>query len=223
MTARGVSLGVVLAGALATGPASGEEPDRVVLHLAWLDVAGAAVGVDGVARAECRTILERAGFELEWRRGAGGEEARPEEVRVIVVDHLVLDSSAPRSIMGATPAGGREYPVAWIHVGSVRATLGFPPDFPILDLPLKARRDIGVALGRVVAHEVVHVLAPALAHGSGLMSPLLTRETLIAGRLSLSADDAAEVRSVLEGGVLPSGAEAGVLAAAGPVAGRAER
>jgi hypothetical protein len=109
--------------------------------------------------------------------------------------------------------------VVWIHVGSVRATLGFPPDFPTLDLPLKARRDLGVALGRVVAHEVVHVLVPSLEHGSGLMSPTLTRDHLISSRILLEADDAAEVRSALLDGAPPTGDETGVLAATGSVDG----
>ena len=150
--------------------------------------------------------------------GSGGEEARPREIRIILVDHLVLDAQVRRTIMGATPARDRVHPVVWIHTGSVLATLGLPPDFPILDLPLRARRDLGVALGRVVAHEVVHVLVPSLKHGRGLMSPMLTPGTLTSARLSLDPGAAELVRAALQGRPGPARPEAGVLAASGAVA-----
>lgn len=224
MTAREAALGVTLIGVvLVAGRASAnDEPALPALRLAWLDVEGVTVGVEGVARSECRSVLEKAGLEVVWRRGSGGEEARPGEVRVLLVDHLVVDPQARRSIMGATPAQPRLHSVVWIHVGSVRASIGFPSDFPILDLPVKARRDLGVALGRVVAHEVVHVLAPELPHGSGLMSPLLSRDKLIAAHLWLEADDAAQVRAALETAPTPADSGTGVLAASGTVKGLAD-
>jgi hypothetical protein len=218
MTARRATLGVALGLVLAAGRVSGEEPSPLPLRLTWLDVEGVAVGVDGVARSECRSVLEKAGLEVKWRRGAGGEEARPGEVRVLLVDHFVVEPNQHVSIMGATPAQPRLHPVVWIHVGSVRASLGFPPDFPIADLPLRLRRDIGVALGRVVAHEIVHVLAPRLPHGSGLMSPTLTPDMLILPHLWLKADDAAQVRAALHDGLAPTTVyESGVLAASATV------
>jgi hypothetical protein len=218
MTAREATLGLAVVGAvLLAGRVSGEEASPPALRLAWLDVEGVATGIDGVARSECRAVLERAGLDVEWRQGSGGEEARAGEVRVLLVDHLVVDPHAKLSIMGATPARSRRHPVVWIHVGSVRATLGFPPDFPILDLPLKARRDLGVALGRVVAHEIVHVVAPQLPHGSGLMSPTLTRDTLIAPRLSLETRDATQVQAALRSTPIPTGSATAMLAASGTV------
>jgi hypothetical protein len=219
MTAR-TTLGLALVGALVAGGASGGEHERAAVRMVWLDVEGATVGVDGVARSECRSVLGEAGLDVVWRRGKGGEEARTGEIRILVVDHLVMDPYKKRSIMGATPAEWRQHPVAWIHVGSVRATLGFPPDFPILDLPLKARRDIGVALGRVVAHEVVHVLAPGLKHGgSGLMSVTLTRDKLISPRLSVEPRVTAGVREALLDRSFPQQSNSGVLTASSAVDG----
>ena len=37
-----------------------------------------------------------------------------------------------------------------------------------------ASRDLSLALGRVVAHELVHALAPSVPHGTGLMSASLS-------------------------------------------------
>jgi hypothetical protein len=36
------------------------------------------------------------------------------------------------------------------------------------------RLAVGMAIGRVIAHEVVHALVPWLPHGTGLMSSQLT-------------------------------------------------
>ncbi len=219
MVLRGATPGLALAAVLLAGASAAEEETASKsIRLVWLDPIGATVGVDGVARDECRSVLERADLDVVWRKGSGGEQARPGEIRVILVDHFVMDAQVRRSIMGATPARTREHPVVWIHTGSVLATLGFPPDFPILDLPLRARRDLGVAVGRVVAHEVVHVLVPSLKHDRGLMSPMLTPETLTSSRLSLDPGAAELVRAALQGRPGPARPEAGVLAASGAVA-----
>jgi len=216
MAKRGVALGGAMAVVLlAPMAATGEELGPTPVHLTWLDVTGVTVGVDGVARGECRSMLKEAGLEVIWRRGSGGEEARPGEIRIILVDRLVVDAAARRSVMGATPARRRAHPVVWIHVGSIRATLGYPPDFPILDLPLRARRDLGVALGRVVAHEVVHVLVPSLRHGQGLMSPIHTPSGLTGSRPPVEPRVAEEIRAAFEshpGAARPDG---DLLAASG--------
>jgi hypothetical protein len=48
------------------------------------------------------------------------------------------------------------------------------------------------SLGRVVAHEVVHAIAPTLPHArQGLPKTELTRANLVASRLDLDPDSAA--------------------------------
>ena len=85
MIVRGATPGLALAAVLLAGaPATGEEIGPAPIRLTWMDVTGAAVGVDEVARAECRSVLERAGLEVIWRQGSGGEEARPDEIRELL-------------------------------------------------------------------------------------------------------------------------------------------
>jgi hypothetical protein len=166
-----------------------------------------------VAQAECRSILRKAGLDLRWRRGSGGEEARPGEIRVVLVNHLVVDPRGPRTILGATPARrASNYPVVYIHLGSLRATLGIPPGFSLPDLPLLSRRNVGVALGRVVAHEIIHNLAPSLEHGDGVMSPLLRPPNLVHSHLALEPAMAEAVRDALGCGVVPAPAGRRLLA-----------
>jgi hypothetical protein len=58
----------------------------------------------------------------------------------------------------------------WVFVDNVRETLGLSPTD---ERPASARR-LGIALGRVVAHEVVHTLAPRFPHTRrGLMREAL--------------------------------------------------
>lgn len=82
----------------------------------------------------------------------------------------------------AAAVGEREGSYAiFVFVDSVRRTLGHPSKASPRHVVELSR-----ALTRVVAHEVVHVLAPERGHaGSGLMSRTLTRKLLLADRIKL--------------------------------------
>jgi hypothetical protein len=51
---------------------------------------------------------------------------------------------------------------------TVRAALGLPVATRLESF--LAQRAMGVALGRVLAHELVHLLAPEIPHGTGVMA-----------------------------------------------------
>jgi len=66
-------------------------------------------------------------------------------------------------------------------------TLGFEPDE--VRGSFEAQRLVGVALGRVVAHELVHVLAPGREHASaGVMRARMSAFHLASGRPALDED-----------------------------------
>jgi hypothetical protein len=194
-------------------PSTTAQADSRVLRLAWLDVTGVAPGVGGVAQAEAREILEEAGLQLVWRRVSEGEESRPGEIRVILDDRLRVDRMNRRPVLGATPLGLRGHPFVWIHVPSIRATLGMAPRARVRPLELRRRRNLGVALGRVIAHEIVHALAPSVPHGGELMAARLTRLQLTAASLSVHSGVARAVRETLHGGPVAPPPDRGVLAA----------
>ncbi len=171
-----------------------------VLHLAWMDVTRLGVGADQIIRAEARSILEEAGIEVVWRVAEAGEEARPGEVRVVFVDRALADRTTRRPILGLTPVRPGEPPLVWIHVGSVRVVLRLPVRRASHALSVGQRRDLSVALGRVVAHEVVHSLLPAEGHGPGLMSGALTRFQLTRARVPLGATLGRSLRAALREG-----------------------
>jgi hypothetical protein len=167
---------------------------RPPLRLVWLDVTGAARGLEQVARAEARTRLEPAGRDLVWREGRGGERPRRGEIFVNLIGRHLVDRQTRRPILGASSTRPRPNPVVWAHVPSVCAALGQPVGDCSHGLSGRRRHVVGVALGRVVAHEIVHALAPSLGHSYGLMSEMLTRSDLMAPSLGLDARAALAVR-----------------------------
>jgi hypothetical protein len=201
-------------------PASLEpEASRVPsLALVWLDPTGSGRQAEAVARSEALSILQAMGLHPTWRRSAAGEPAREKEIRVVLVDRLLVDRASGEPVLGATPREARRYPVAWIHVPSVRVTLGLAVDAEGTPMSARDRRALGVALGRVIAHEVVHVLAPGLSHGRGLMARALNERELTAPRLSFEPGVPLVVRAAQRGAPGAPPAAPGILAASGSVA-----
>jgi len=200
---------VILASFVAASAGAGEA--RV--PLVWLDPAGAAVGLEAVAREEARSLLARMGVAVAWRRENADSLARAGEVRVIL-----LDRGAQRGpgtpVLGATPPRFEVAPFVWVHVPNVRAAIGLSPRGPAASIEASTARALGIALGRVIAHEVVHALAPAVPHGRGLMSASLTRSQLTAWSIAIEESVLLSVQAALRGDPLVPRSEPGVMAAA---------
>jgi hypothetical protein len=74
--------------------------------------------------------------------------------------------------------------VVWAFLENVRWTLreGRDGELPAAGLD----RDLGLALGRVVAHEVIHAIAPDEPHArNGLMSHAMNRTFLVSEKAPL--------------------------------------
>jgi hypothetical protein len=179
----------------------GSEPQAPVeptLSLVWYDPSRVASGTELVARKEAAELLARLGANVSWRNGAAGEVTGSGEVWVILVD------SGPRQpagtlVLGATRARRTSTRVLWVRVPNVAAAVGALHSRPVRLLPPEELRRVAVALGRVIAHEVVHVLAPSLPHSSGLMSGSLTRGQLTAPLIAVGHEATLAVRAALRG------------------------
>lgn len=154
------------------------------LRLAWYDVHGMTPGAYGAARAEASRLLDRMGIPSDWRPGRLGEAGAPEEMRVIVLNRPGRGTGAGHLTMGAVPRGAVSASL-WVYLPSVLHTLGWNPTSIGPGSELWRRRDLGLALGRVVAHEVVHLLAPQLPHAGGLMSSSLNRKQMLAAEIAI--------------------------------------
>jgi hypothetical protein len=200
---------------LATVPADGgtvrADGARPVLRLVWFDPSDIASGSELVARGEAATLLARMGATVRWRRGTSGEVNRDEGIPVILVGEGPPDSGTP--ILGATHNGRSAAPVVWVRVPNVQTAIGISRRRSLLGLPPVELRLFGVALGRVVAHEVVHAVAPSVSHGSGLMSGSLSRRQLTAASIPVDLEVALALQAALRDDRVVAPSAAGVLAA----------
>jgi hypothetical protein len=181
------------------------------LHLVWVDPAGIGVGVEAGALHEARSLLQKMGTTVSWRHGDPGEDARVGEVRVILLDRAT--GSSGKAVLGATPPHFEVAPFVWVHVPSVRSVIGLDPRGPAFTLAPPASRALSIALGRVVAHELVHALAPSVPHGTGLMSAALTYRQLTASSIPFEAEVGLAVQAALRGDPVGPRPDTGVLAA----------
>lgn len=104
-----------------------------------------------------------------------GADPRPSriELRAVGIDLARL-----------APLLGIPVPATWIYVPNVALALGLDPD--AVRGSFEAQRRVGIALGRVVAHELVHVLAPEREHAqAGVMRRTLGAFHLASGRAAL--------------------------------------
>jgi len=182
------------------------------LRLVWMDPTGVGVGAEAAARDEARSLLRKMGATVTWRRGDAGELASPGEVRVILLDRSA-DSSG-KAVLGATPPRFEVAPFVWVHVPCVRAVIGLDPRGPAFTMSAPASRSLAIAIGRVVAHELVHALAPSVPHGTGLMSATLTRRQLTDPGLRVDTEVGLAVQAALRGDPSAPRPDTGVLAAA---------
>lgn len=176
------------------------EPNRAVLPLVWFDPSDLASGSEAVARAEVTSLLARMGATVGWRRGTPGEVNPGDGVQVIMVGRGPAASDAP--VLGTT----HRRRVVWVRVPNVRAAIGVSPSRPPRELPAADLRRVGVAIGRVIAHEIVHAVVPSLPHGTGLMSESLGLRQLTAAAIAVDPEAARAVRAALTGSLVPPGA-----------------
>lgn len=173
-------------------------PAMPVARLVWLDPAGIGLGADQVAQPAVTELLREMGVEARWRRGDPHELSRPGELRIILLARPgVFENGLP--VLGATPTQFAGEPHVWVHVPSVASAVGIDRMRPGMRLDVQAARRLGTGLSRVVAHELVHALVPALPHGRGLMAARLDRRMLTGPSVPVDADVGLAVRAALAG------------------------
>lgn len=157
------------------GPAAPDLPGANLpqLGLVVYDVQELLEGGYAQLVRETSEIFQEMGVETGWRRGGLGTVHGNGPVREIPV---ILLRDAPgrlksnRTVLGLIP---KSQPIAiWVFVDHVKQTLG----------PNAAAdgNQLATAIGRVVAHEMVHSLAPELGHTrSGLMRHSLDKQALV--------------------------------------------
>lgn len=169
-----------------------------VLRLVWFDPSDVASGTESVARAEAAALLTRMGVTVSWQRSTSAEVIRSGEIWVTLIGEGPQPASGPL-VLGATSRGQSVASVVWVRVPNVRAALGISRTRSVMALTPIERRALAVAIGRVIAHEVVHARVPSIRHGTGLMSGSLSRRQLTAGSIPFEPEVAFALQAALRG------------------------
>lgn len=148
---------------------------------------------------EVRAIFAEIGVEIAWRQAEPGDTFgdRPGiELPVILLANDPSPARRQRPIMGLVVRDQQPVRSIWAFMCQLKRTLGLDPR-PGYLYSGNERRMLSRALARVVAHEVVHALAPEHPHDEqGLMRQTLSRKMLVGTRGALGAEG---TRSVLAG------------------------
>lgn len=179
--------GLFAAAAFAAGAAAPQPPLTIVLKF---DGAYSAKSIDEMKREFERAV--RKTIPVQWRMR--------EEMGAAAAGDLVLFTFKGRCIMDTVPPPiyDETGPLAWTSTTDrVPLPFGQISCDQVRNAVLKAmwggdfsHGDVlfGRALGRVLAHEVYHIVAKTTVHGaSGVTRPALTPTQLISG--SLTVDD----------------------------------
>lgn len=160
-TARSITTGlavtVVLASA-AEAVAAGDARLRIVLHVD--DYAGISPADRSAAEVEVTRIYERAGVNTLWATGDNQADAAGLHVRVQLLSRSMAIGKTNREGLTHTVLGtaAREAGRAYIFTDRIR------------NLAVREGEPFRLALGRVIAHEVGHLLLPPHSHSErGIM------------------------------------------------------
>ena len=150
-------------------------------------------------RREMKGVLGKAHIELRWaysqsslpKEGAahlvvmelkGSCEGRPDELPSVLTQGLKLASSAS--------ADGRILPFTWLDCEALNRFLGSSA------AEAKTPKHYGRAMGRLLAHELYHVLTDSEAHmASGITKPRLSVADLTADHLDFAPEAMAKLLS----------------------------
>jgi hypothetical protein len=158
------------------------------LSLIWFDPSGSLpVGYESLA-GEVRSIFRGLGVEVAWRVGGTFGGAETPEVPVILLARDPLGRRRSERVLGLVVPAQEPHRAVWVFQENVRRALGLrEPGAGFAPVEPLAR-----ALARVVAHEIVHAIAPDTPHArEGLMRHAFDRGFLLGARAPIDAGCAA--------------------------------
>jgi hypothetical protein len=176
-----------------------DEETRV--RVLWVELVKVPGAVRDAMTREAGDVLGSVGVRLVWRAGPPETESEPGEVRVVPLGAASRRTKRGR-VLGATRTGDGPRTI-WIDFESVAWVAGTTPD-RLVSADFLVRRRVGVAMGRVLSHEVIHNLVPGLPHSDeGLMGVRLLGSLDRPALLDAATRDA--VKAALAQGRRPEG------------------
>jgi hypothetical protein len=147
---------------------------------------------------EASRILKESGVAFHWHIGTNAQVSN---------GLLVVVKLRGECDMGASPAFLRPGPLGWAHEedgtvlpfselacdnirGAVQSAL-------LVGNQLRGNVLLGRAMGRVLAHELYHIVADTAEHGRGVAQAALSPKDLTSGELGLDQAEVAAIQSGL--------------------------
>lgn len=176
---RALTTAAAIVLAAAAPAAAGGRECAVDARLQWVDVTRLAPFAYRAMAAEARRVLAQNGICADLVRASVAAVRTKGEIGVILLRSMG-GSGRGRRVMGATRSHDPGNSAVWIYFDEVVSALGLGDRSPD-SWSGPERQQIGRALGRVAAHEIVHVLLPDRPHDpAGLMAPTFGRRELAA-------------------------------------------
>lgn len=171
-----------------------------LLEIAVVDLDELAPDALRAAWSQTAAVLERLGSRARIRPAAPEDVQAPDEITVVLMPGLPGPQLRP-TVLGAVRRTAAPR-VLWLFPEAVAASLGLPTAARAASTP-QEQAMLAVALGRVAAHELVHLVCPSRPHDrDGLMAERMSQAILRGGPLAI--DDA--LRRDFERGVLHAAA-----------------
>jgi hypothetical protein len=185
------------AGALSTVPAWAGSPVERVTAVLLPDGTYSPIAITEMGRETAR-ILKSSGVALRWHLGA---TQVADDLLVVVRLRGRCDMDGSLSASKATVLGwsdevdGRILPFSDLACDSIRE---FIQSARPLQYYVPANALLGRAMGRVLAHELYHIVADTASHGKdGVARPALSARELTTGQLNLRPPDVEAIRDGL--------------------------
>lgn len=189
---RAVAAAGTIAVAAGVPAAACDRTCAVETRLQWVDVSGLALFAYPAMAREAKDILAEHGVCAEVTRVSPSSVRTPGEIGVVLLRSMG-GSGVGRHVLGATRSRDPRNATVWVYLDEVASAIGLGGR-PAESWSGIERAELGRALARVAAHEVVHALLPGRPHDrAGLMSPSFGRRALIAA-LSVNPELLADVR-----------------------------
>jgi hypothetical protein len=151
------------------------------------------------AAQETSRVLARLGLQAESRAAPVSEPLTSDEIRVILVPGFPPRREGSRTTIAAASKTGAA-PRVWVRLDGIAAVLGASTPIRPLSAPPEVVLRLDRFLGRIVAHEVVHLLAPTVPHGRGLMSGCLDVNEFLQPNLRIDPEVAVLVHMAVNAG-----------------------
>jgi hypothetical protein len=148
---------------------------------------------------EAAGILKHSGVLLRWRFGPSVQVSDGLLIVVRLRGRCEMDGPSPVTKAGALgwshQVDGAMLPFSDLACDSIRGAI---QSTDLHENPVQANVLLGRAMGRVLAHELYHIVADTAEHGEdGVAQPALSGRDLTSGQLELRPSDVEAIQSGL--------------------------